>query len=103
LTFIGAYLESPEEFAVEEEGYLIVISNFILMEKYSDNFVTTHGSLKIFYDLNFKIKVYEFISKGHQEYPTKDHASLVNEFGITPQFSRTLLVTIQINSRYVKR
>jgi hypothetical protein len=63
------------------------------MEKYSDNFVTTHGSLRILYDSNFKIQIYEFISKQHQEYPTKDsNNSLVNEFGITPQFSRILIV-----------
>ncbi len=93
LTFIGAYLESPEEYAINDGNYMIQIANFTLMEKYSDNFVTTHGNLRILYDENFKIKVYEFVSKEHQEYPTKDpNNSLVNEFGITPQFSRTLIV-----------
>ncbi len=65
------------------------------MEKYSENFVTTHGSLRILYDKYFKIKIYEFLSKEHQEFPTKDPTnSLVNEFGITPQFSRTLIVGV---------
>jgi hypothetical protein len=63
------------------------------MEKYSDNFVTTHGALRILYNEDFKIQIYEFVSKEHQEDPTKDPTnSLVNEFGITPQFSRTLIV-----------
>jgi hypothetical protein len=93
LAFIGAYLESPEEYVLNDGKYLIVISNFTLMEKYSDNFVTTYGTLRIIYDENFKIQIYEFLSKEHQEYPTKDpNNSLVNEFGITPQFSRTLIV-----------
>jgi hypothetical protein len=65
------------------------------MEKYSDNSVTTNGSLRILYDEEFKIQIFEFISKEHQEYPIKDpNNSLVNEFGITPQFSRTLIVSI---------
>jgi hypothetical protein len=94
LSFIGAYLESPEEYCINEGNFLIVIKNFTLMEKYSDNFVTTHGTLRILYDENFKIKIYEFLSKEHQEYPTRDpNNSLVNEFGITPQFSRTLIVS----------
>lgn len=91
--FIGAYLENPEEYLTAEGKYFLNIPNFTLMEKYSDNFVTTHGSLRILYDEQFKIKIFEFISKEHQEYPTKDpNNSLVNEFGITPQFSRTLIV-----------
>jgi hypothetical protein len=95
LSFIGAYLESPEEYCVNDGKFLLQIPNFTLMEKYSDNFVTTHGMLRILYDEEFKIKIYEFISKDHQEYPTKDpNNSLVNEFGITPQFSRTLIVKI---------
>jgi hypothetical protein len=86
-------LESPEEYSVDDGKFLLVIPNFTLMEKYSDNIVTTHGSLRILYDVNFKINIYEFTSKEHQEYPTKDpNNSLVNEFGITPQFSRTLIV-----------
>jgi hypothetical protein len=42
------------------------------MEKYGDNYVTSHGSLRIVYDKEFKIEYYEFISREHQEYPTKD-------------------------------
>ncbi len=91
--FIGAYLENPEEYQTADGKYFLNIPNFTLMEKYSDNFVTTQGSLRILYDEQFKIKIFEFISKEHQEYPTKDpNNSLVNEFGITPQFSRTLIV-----------
>jgi hypothetical protein len=90
---IGAYLETPEEYSISDGKYLIVVPNFTVMEKYSDNFVTTLGSLRIVYDKHFKIHIFEFISKEHQEFPTKDpNSSLVNEFGITPQFSRTLIV-----------
>jgi hypothetical protein len=91
--FIGAYLENPEEYLTADGNYFLNIPNFTLMEKYSDNFVTTNGSVRILYDEQFKIKIFEFVSKEHQEYPTKDpNNSLVNEFGITPQFSRTLIV-----------
>ncbi len=93
LSFIGAYLESPEEYSVNDGKFLIIIQNFTLMEKYSETFVTTHGTLRIIFDENFKIHLYEFESKEHQEYPTKDSKSSgLNEFGITPQFSRTLVV-----------
>jgi len=86
-------LENPEEYSTAEGKYLLNIPNFTLMEKYSDNLVTTHGQLRIIYDEQFKIKIFEFVSREHQEYPTKDpNNSLVNEFGITPQFSRTLIV-----------
>jgi hypothetical protein len=94
LTIIGAYLENPEEYSVSDGKYLIIIPNFTLMEKYSDNLVITNGSLRIVYDKNFKIQIFELVSKEHQEFPTKDpNSSLVNEFGITPQFSRTLIVS----------
>jgi hypothetical protein len=95
LTFYGAYLEFPEEYCVSDGKFLIIVPNITLMEKYYDNYVTTHGSLRILYDENFKIEIYEFVSKDHQEYPTRESStSLVNEFGITPQFSRTLIVLI---------
>jgi hypothetical protein len=93
LTLIGAYLDSPEEFSLSDGKFLIVVRNFSLMEKYSDNYVNTLGTLRIVYDSNFKIQIFEFVSKEHHELPTKDQGcSLVNEFGITPQFSRTLIV-----------
>lgn len=91
-------MENPEEYQTADGKYFLNIPNFTLMEKYSDNFVTTQGSLRILYDEQFKIKIFEFISKEHQEYPTKDpNNSLVNEFGITPQFSRTLIVISFLN------
>jgi hypothetical protein len=93
LTLTGAYLDSPEEYSVSDGKYLIIVPSFTLMEKYTDNLVTTYGTLRIVYDKDFKIHIFEFVSNEHQEYPTKDPScSLVNEFGITPQFSRTLIV-----------
>lgn len=102
LTFIGAYLESPEEYAVNDGKYLILIPNFTLMEKYSDNFVTTTGSLRILYDEDFKIYLYEFISREHQEFPKSDpNNSMVNEFGITPLFSRALVVNLKLLFNFI--
>lgn len=99
---IGANLENCEEYSQSDGNYLLIIPNFNLIEKYKDNFVliilqkvSTQGILRILFDQNFKMYIYEFLSKEHQEYPTKDpNHSVVNEFGITPQFSRTLIVTI---------
>lgn len=106
---IGAFLENCEEYTQSDGKYLLSVPNFNLMEKYKDNFVnqnfiqvSTQGNLRILFDENFKIIIYEFISKEHQEYPTKDpNHTVVNEFGITPQFSRTLIVTF-FNPRFVK-
>ena len=103
LTLIGVYLENPEEYSISDGKYLVVIPNFTMMEKYTDNLVTTQGSLRIVFDKEFKIQIFELISKEHEEFPTKDaNSSLVNEFGITPQFSRTLIVNSYLTIRSVR-
>lgn len=93
VSLVGAYLESPEEYQVNEDKYLLEIKKFTLMEKYGDSMVATHGRLRIVYNKDFEIAMYEFVSNDHQEIPLKEgNLSNINEFGITPQFSRMLIV-----------
>ena len=82
MSFVGSYLESPEEYIVNDNKYLIVIPNYTMMEKYNENFVmiviftiqvTTHGKLRILFDEQFQIEIYEFVSLEHKEFPTKDN------------------------------
>ena len=92
---IATDFQGPEEYSASDGKYLLVINNFSKIEKYSDGLVSTQGMLRVLYDENFKIEIFEFLSKNHQEIPTKKEsgASLVNIFGITPQFSRTLIIS----------
>jgi len=75
LTLIGAYLNSPEEYSANDGNYLLIVNNFSLMERYYDNLVLTIGTLKILFDKDFKMSIFEFYSAQHQEYPTKDLSS----------------------------
>jgi hypothetical protein len=95
VNLISVNIEDSEEYTLENSNkYLLKINNFSKIEKYSDNFVITNGELRVIFDENFKIEVYEFLSKSHQEMPMKEYnCSLVNDFGITPQFSRTLIIS----------
>jgi hypothetical protein len=94
LTLIGTNLDKPEEYVATDGKYLLTVNNFTIIEKYSDNIVTTQGILRILFDQELKIEIYEFLYQKHQEILTKDFTcGLVNDLGITPQFSRTLLIS----------
>lgn len=95
VSLISVNIEDSEEYLLEASNkYLLKIKNFSKIEKYSDNFVITSGELRVIFDEKFKIEIYEFLSKNHQEIPMKEYnCSLVNDFGITPQFSRTLIIS----------
>jgi len=67
---------------MSDGNYLLVVNNFNLMEKCYNNFVLTIGTLRILFDKEFKINIFEFFSGQHQEYPTKDLNSTGKELYI---------------------
>ncbi len=98
---VGVYFENPEEYKINDDKYLLVIKKFTIMEQFGDTFVNTHGKLRILYNSMFLITHYEFTSYSHKEINPKEGGSfiesnttsnVVNEFGITPQLSRSLIV-----------
>lgn len=76
---------------MNEEKYLLVVKNFTIMEKYSEEIIVTSGTLRILFDKEFKIQIYEFQSNSHYELVSVEKSN-INEFGITPQLSRILIV-----------
>lgn len=101
LTLLSVNLDDPEEYQISENKHLLILNNFAKFEKYSDNLVITNGKLRVLFDYNLKIEIYEFISKSYTQIPTKDvSCSLVNDFGITPQFSRTLIISEALTEMY---
>ena len=101
LTLLSVNLDDPEEYQISENKHLLIINNFAKFEKYSDNLVITNGKLRVLFDYDLKIEINKFISKSYTQIPTKDvSCSLVNDFGITPQFSRTLIISEALNEMY---
>ena len=93
LSLVSVSLENPEEYKTSDGKYLLSIKNFTTIERFCDNLVTTQGVLRILFNEELKIEIFEFLSKSHQENPLKDlRCCLVNDFGITPQYSRTLII-----------
>lgn len=95
-SLVGAHLEFPEEYIVNDEKYLLVINNFTTMEKYNEEMIATTGLLRIVFDQEFKIQLYEFQSNSHYELVSIEKTN-INEFGITPQLSRILIVRLVLN------
>ena len=100
ISLISANMDSPYEYilAPEREGegnrYLLYITKFSKIEKYQQTFVVTNGILTVLFDQNLKIANYEFQSLSHKEYNNEDNNIIaLNDFGITPQFSRTLVIS----------
>ena len=101
LSLLSVNLDDPEEYQISENKHLLIINNFSKFEKYSDNLVITNGKLRVLFNFDLKIEIYEFISKNYSQIPTKDvSCSLVNDFGITPQFSRTLIISEALTEMY---
>lgn len=94
---IGVYFDNPEEYRVNNNQYLLVINESTIMEQFGDTIINTHGKLRILYNSKFQITHYEFTSFKHEEIQSgkegSDSTSIVNEFGITPQLSRSLIVS----------
>ncbi len=87
------YILAPEKIG-EGNRYLLLVKKFSKIEKYQESLVITKGILTVSFDQKLKISNYEFQRLSHKEYHNEDNSSLsLNDFGITPQFSRTLVIS----------
>ena len=103
ISLISANLDEPVEYILntdkeneENSHYLLKINKFNKIEKYPESFVITNGILTVLFDQNLKINNYEFQSLSHKEYKNDEENNDIlplNDFGITPQFSRTLVIS----------
>ena len=103
ISLISVNLDEPYEYILNPDKdnefssqYMLVIKKFRKIEQYQKSFVVTDGILTITFDKNFKINNYEFQSLSHKEYPNEDENNdllPLNDFGITPKFSRTLVIS----------
>ncbi len=103
ISLISVNLSDPNEYILNSEKenpenikYLLKINKFSKIEKYLESFVITYGILTVLFDKNLKIMNYEFQSLSHKEYRNEEESNdllPLNDFGITPQFSRTLVIS----------
>ena len=103
ISLVSANLDEPYEYILntekeneENSQYLLKINKFNRIEKYQESFVFTNGILTVLFDNNLKIINYEFQSLSHKEFRNDDENNdlfPLNDFGITPQFSRTLVIS----------
>lgn len=101
VSLISVNMNEPYEYILnseksEEDGnqYMLQIKKFSKVEKYQESLVITNGILTILFDQNLKINNFEFQSLSHKEYRKDENYDLpLNDFGITPQFSRTLVIS----------
>ena len=99
MTLISISLDEPNEYILapsQEEGnrYMLKVNKFIKIEKYDDKYVMTTGVLTVIFDKLLKIVDYEFQSLFHNKmnYDENNENMSLNDFGLTPQFSRTLVI-----------
>ena len=100
MTLISICLDGPNEYILmptQEEGnrYMLKINKLSKIEKYGDNFIITNGILTVIFDKNLKIVNYEFQSLTHKKINSDENNDSIslNDFGLTPQFSRTLVIS----------
>ena len=90
------YILNSEKSEEDSSQYLLQIKKFSKIEKYQESIVITNGILTVSFDQNLKINNYEFQSLSHKEYKNDEENNDIlplNDFGITPQFSRTLVIS----------
>ena len=99
MTLISISLDEPNEYILapsQEEGnrYMLKVNKLIKIEKYDDKYVMTTGVLTVIFDKLLKIVDYEFQSLFHNKmnYDENNENMSLNDFGLTPQFSRTLVI-----------
>ena len=100
MSLISINLDKPNEYLLspaKEQGkrYMLKINKFSKIEKYGEKFILTNGILTVIFDKFLKITNYEFQSlsvKKINDDENNDDISL-NDFGLTPQFSRTLVIS----------
>ena len=73
---------------------MLKINKLSKVEKKGNNYILTNGILTVIFDKYFKIINYEFQSLSHKKLNNEDNKDeLLNDFGLTPQFSRTLVIS----------
>ena len=100
LTLISINFDGTNEYILnplKEEGnrYMLKIDKLSKIEKYGDCFIITDGILTVIFDKAFKIINYEFQSLSHKKMNNEENNDFIslNDFGLTPQFSRTLVIS----------
>ena len=100
LTLISINLDGTNEYILnptKDEGnrYMLKVDKLSKIEKYGDCFIITEGILTVIFDKLFKIINYEFQSLSHKKMNNEENNDFIslNDFGLTPQFSRTLVIS----------
>ena len=100
INLISINLDKPNEYLLtpsEEDGnrYMLKIDKLSKIEKYGGCLILTEGILTVIFDKNFKILNYEFQSLSHKKISNDENNDFLslNDFGLTPQFSRTLVIS----------
>ena len=101
MSLVSVCLDGPDEYILspnnKEEGnrYMLKINKLSKIEKYGDKFTITNGILTVIFDKYLKIVNYEFQSLSHKKINNEDNTDDIslNDFGLTPQFSRTLVIS----------
>ena len=102
---IGIYFENPEEFRVNKDQFLLVLKDFTIMEQFADSIINTFGKVRILFNSKFQITHFEFVSTKHNEIFTNQNrksVNCINEYGITPQQSRILIISEAITNMIPK-
>lgn len=88
---LGVFIDDAEEYKLSNDTYFIDIKKFTIMEKYSTGNVLNSGRLRVIFNNCFKITHWEYESYSHVE-TGNENEHIVNEFGITPTYSRSLII-----------
>ena len=107
MTLISTCLDGPNEYILTpspEEGnrYMLKVNKLTKIEKYGEKFIITNGVLTVIFDKNLKIVNYEFQSLNHKKISNEELIDIIplNDFGLTPQFSRTLVISEVLTEMY---
>ena len=90
---VNEYILAP----IKDEGtrYMLKVDKLSIIEKYGECFILTEGVLTVIFDKYLKIINYEFQTSMHKRLNNDENNDLssLNDFGLTPQFSRTLVIS----------
>ena len=90
---VNEYVLAP----IKDEGnrYMLKVDKLSIIEKYGECFILTEGVLTVIFDKYLKIINYEFQTSMHKRLNNDENNDLssLNDFGLTPQFSRTLVIS----------
>ena len=90
---VNEYVLAP----IKDEGnrYMLKVDKLSIIEKYGECFILNEGVLTVIFDKYLKIINYEFQTSMHKRLNNDENNDLssLNDFGLTPQFSRTLVIS----------